>query len=169
VPYATGDIFGSANGAEFDAAGNLYVADPFAGLVKVRPGGRIDPDWKAELPGANGVATLGGQVFTTLVLDPLSSVVRVPAARPEQHQTFVELSPGGEGKIPDDLAVGPDFRLYVTTYGSGEIFRIDLAGRSCVLLSGLDRPTSVRFAEHFGRPGDMYVTQASGSVLRVRL
>jgi hypothetical protein len=167
VVYATGDAFGSANGAEFDAAGNLYVADPFAGLVRIRPGGRVDPDWKTDLPGADGVATLGGQVFTTLLLDAKSAVVRVPRAHPDQPKTVVELSPDGNGKLPDDMAFGPDLRLYVATYGSGEIFRADLAGHSCVLLAGLDHPTSVRFAEHFGRPGDMYVTQASGSILKV--
>ncbi|TCO49771.1 hypothetical protein EV192_114141 [Actinocrispum wychmicini] len=167
--YATGDAFGSANGAEFDSAGNLYVADPFAGLVKIRPGGRVDPDWKTDLPGADGVATLGGQVFTTLLFDPKSAVVRVTRADATHPKTLVELSPDGVGKLPDDMAFGPDLRLYVATYGSGEVFRTDLAGRKCVLLSGLDHPTSVRFAQWFGRPGDMYVTEASGSVLRVRL
>jgi sugar lactone lactonase YvrE len=165
VVYATGDAFGSANGAEFDSLGNLYVADPFAGLIRIRPGGRVDPDWRPALPGADGVATLGGQVFTTLLFDPKSAVVSVPRTDPDVHKTVVEL---GDNKLPDDMAFGPDHKLYVATYGSGEIFRADLHGRSCVLLSGLDHPTSVRFSQHFGRPGDMYVTQASGSVLRVR-
>lgn len=161
--YATGDAFGSANGAEFDAFGNLYVADPFAGLVKIRPGGQVDSTWKTDLPGADGVATLGGQVFTTLLFDPKSSIVRVTHNDPHAR-TVAELSPDGTGKLPDDMAFGPDLRLYVATYGSGEVFRADLAGHKCQLLSGLDHPTSVRFA----RPGEMYVTEASGSVLRVR-
>ncbi|WP_158887407.1 SMP-30/gluconolactonase/LRE family protein [Amycolatopsis anabasis] len=167
-PYVTGDVLGSANGAEFDAAGNLYVSDPFAGLVKFRPGGHVDPDWRVPLYGANGVTTLGGQVFTTLLLDPRSPIVRVPRARPGEHERLAELSPSGEGELLDDLAVGPDHRLYATTYGSGELYRVDLRGRSCLLLSGLDRPTSIRFARGFGRPGDAYLTQASGSVLRLR-
>lgn len=169
VVYASGDVFGSANGADFDAAGNLYVSDPFSGLIKIRPGGQVDPAWRADPPFPNGVAVLGGHLYTTLVLDPRSSVVRVPLARPQSFKTLTELSPSGEGKMPDDLTVGPDHRLYVTTYGSSELFRVDLAGRACVLLSGLDKPTSARSAQSFGRHGDLYVTQASGSVLRIRL
>jgi sugar lactone lactonase YvrE len=104
-------------------------------------------------------------VFTTLVLDPKSAVVRVPLARPQARETLVELSPSGEGKIPDDLAVGRDHKLYVTTYGGGELFRVDPTGRACVLVSGLDRPTSARF----GWSGGLFVTQASGSVVRIQL
>jgi hypothetical protein len=169
VIFASGAVFGSANGAEFDAAGNLYVADPFAGLVKIRPDGQVDAQRKNDLPGADGVATLGGQIFTTLLLAPNSAIARVPRAHPDQHKNVIELSHDGTSKLPDDMAFGPGLKLYIAAYGSGEVFRADLAGRSCVLVSGLDHPTSVRFAEHFGPDGDMYVTQASGSVLRVRL
>lgn len=148
----------SANGAEFDARDHLYVADPFEGLVEFSRRGELVR--RIPLPGANGVATIGNTVYTALFTDPKSAVVRINGTR----QTRFEL---GADKNLDDLAVGPDGRLYVTAFGSGEIIKLDpRTGASCVLLTGLDRPTAARFLPH---TRDMFVTLASGKVLRVRI
>lgn len=156
--WVGGDTLSSANGAEFDARGHLYVADPFTGLAEFDRRGTLVR--RIDLPMSNGVATIGNTVFTTLVFNPKSPVVRITG----NHQTRIEL---GDNKDTDDLTVGPDGKLYVTTYTSGEVFKVDpWTGARCVLLGGLTNPTAARF-----QPGTrtMFVTQASGTVLKVRL
>ncbi|NKE63423.1 hypothetical protein FXN61_44580 [Lentzea sp. PSKA42] len=157
--WVGGDTLSSANGAEFDARGHLYVADPFVGLAEFDRRGTLVR--RIDLPLSNGVATIGNTVFTTLVFDPKSTVVRITGDR----QTRIEL--GAPDKNLDDLAVGPDGKLYVTAYTSGELIKVDpWTGARCVLLTGLKNPTAARFL-----PGTktMFVTHASGSVLKVRL
>ncbi len=170
MPYASG--FANANGGGFDSAGNYYVADSNGRIFKVLPGGRVDAGWTTEIPSADAVIIKGGQLFTTSVLDPDSAVTRVPLADPAAHQVVVKLSSGAT-KAPDDGTIGPDGQLYVAAYGSGEIFRISpWTGRACLLVSGLANPTSMRFADRFGPYvpwRDLFVTEGSGSILRVRL
>jgi sugar lactone lactonase YvrE len=168
--YASG--FVNANGGGFDRAGNYYVADATGKIFKVRPGGQVDDSWTTEIPSADAVIIAGGQLFTTSVLDPDSAVTRVPLANPAAHQVVTKLSQG-TGKLPDDGTIGADGQLYIAAYGSGEIFRINpWNGTTCLLVSGLANPTSIRFADHFGPYvpwRDMFVTQGSGSILRIRL
>lgn len=154
-----GDTLSSANGAEFDARGHLHVSDPFAGLAEFDRRGSLVR--RIALPWANGVVTIGNTVFTALVFDPQSALVRITGNR----QTRIEL--GAPDKNLDDLAVGPDGKLYVTAYTSGELIKVDpWTGASCVLLKDLKNPTAARFL-----PGTrtMFVTHASGTVLKVRL
>lgn len=154
-----GDTLSSANGAEFDARGHLYVSDPFTGLYEFDRRGSLVRHIDLAYP--NGIVTIGNTVFTNIVIDPQSAIVRITGNR----QTRLEL--GAPDKGLDDLAVGPDGKLYVTTYTSGEIIKVDpWTGAHCVLMSGLKNPTAARFL-----PGTrtMFVTQASGSVLKVRL
>lgn len=154
-----GDVLSSANGAEFDARGHLYVSDPFTGLYEFDRRGSLVRHLDIAYP--NGIVTIGNTVFTNIVIDPQSAIVRITGNR----QTRIEL--GAPDKGLDDLAVGPDGKLYVTTYTSGEIIKVDpWTGAHCVLLNGLKNPTAARFL-----PGTrtMFVTQASGSVLKVRL
>jgi hypothetical protein len=158
-PWINPGIVGAANGAEFDARGHLHVADPHAGLAEFDRRGTLVR--KIALPWANGVATIGNTVFTTLVLDPKSTIVRITG----HHQTRIEL--GAPDKNLDDLAVGPDGKLYVTAFTSGELIKVDpWTGARCVLLKDLKNPTAARFL-----PGTktMFVTHASGTVLKVRL
>ncbi|MDT7784086.1 MAG: hypothetical protein QOF58_2505 [Pseudonocardiales bacterium] len=154
-----GDTLSSANGAEFDARGHLYVSDPFTGLYEFDRRGALVRHIDLAYP--NGIVTIGNTVFTNILIDPQSAIVRITGNR----QTRLEL--GAPDKGLDDLAVGPDGKLYVTTYTSGELIKVDpWTGAHCTLLSGLKNPTAARFL-----PGTktLFVTQASGSVLKVRL
>ncbi|MFI6100138.1 SMP-30/gluconolactonase/LRE family protein [Lentzea sp. NPDC051213] len=154
-----GDTLSSANGAEFDARGHLYVSDPFTGLYEFDRQGSLVRHIDLAYP--NGIVTIGNTVFTNILIDPKSAIVRITGNR----QTRIEL--GAPDKGLDDLAVGPDGKLYVTTYTSGELIKVDpWTGAHCVLMSGLKNPTAARFL-----PGTrtMFVTQASGTVLKVRL
>jgi sugar lactone lactonase YvrE len=154
-----GDTLSSANGAEFDARGHLYVSDPFTGLYEFDRRGSLVRHLDIAYP--NGIVTIGNTVFTNIVIDPRSAIVRITGNR----QTRLEL--GAPDKGLDDLAVGPDGKLYVTAYTSGELIKVDpWTGAHCTLLSGLKNPTAARFL-----PGTrtMFVTHASGTVLKVRL
>lgn len=168
--YASG--FANANGSGFDRAGNLYVADSNGSVFKVRPGGKLDDTWTTPIPTADGVAIVGGWLFTTSVGDPDSAVTRIPLANPAAHQVVTKLS-AGTSKNPDDLTIGPDGQLYVAAWGSGELYRVNpWSGKTCLLLSGLNNPTSVQFAHGFGAYQswrDLFVTQSSGSILDVQL
>lgn len=159
--WVGGNTLTSANGAEFDARGHLYVSDPFAGLAEFDRRGTLVR--RIDLTFPNGVVTIGNTVFTALVFDLKSPIIRITG----NHQTRIELGDGVNAKDLDDLAVGPDGKLYVTTYTSGEIIKVDpWTGARCVLLNGLKNPTAARFL-----PGTrtMFVTHASGAVLKVRL
>lgn len=159
TPWIGGDTLSSANGAEFDARGHLYVSDPFTGLYEFDRRGKLVRHLDLAYP--NGIVTIGNTVFTNILIDPKSAIVRITGNR----QTRIEL--GAPDKGLDDLAVGPDGKLYVTAYTSGEIIKVDpWTGAHCVLMSGLENPTAARFL-----PGTktMFVTQASGTVLKVRL
>ncbi|GAA1695154.1 SMP-30/gluconolactonase/LRE family protein [Fodinicola feengrottensis] len=168
--YATGLM--NANGSGFDRAGNLYVADSNGSVVRIRPGGAIDDKWTTPIPSADGVAIAGGWLFTTSVLDPDSAVTRIPLSHPTDHQVVTKLS-AGTSKNPDDLTMGRDGQLLVAAWGSGELYRVNpWTGRTCLLLSGLDKPTSLRFARNFGSYApwrDLLVTESSGAILRLTL
>ncbi|MEU0886075.1 hypothetical protein ABZ345_46495 [Lentzea sp. NPDC005914] len=157
--FIGGDTLSSANGAEFDARGHLYVSDPFTGLYEFDRRGAMVRHLDIAYP--NGIVTIGTTVFTNIVIDPQSAIVRITGNR----QTRLEL--GAPDKGLDDLAVGPDGKLYVTAYTSGELIKVDpWTGAHCTLLTGLKNPTAARFL-----PGTrtMFLTQASGTVLKVRL
>ncbi|WP_405495340.1 hypothetical protein [Nocardia sp. NBC_00511] len=148
------------NGAAFDAAGNLYVADTGSGVVRVRPDATIDADWTAQASrfGLNGIAVEGDSVYATVYLSPHGQIVRIPIDAPDQSATVANLS------LSDDLAVGPDGLLYVATT-AGSLVRIDPATHStCTVLTA--GPLS---AVAVSPDGDLMVATGTGDVLRVDL
>ncbi|WP_130342668.1 SMP-30/gluconolactonase/LRE family protein [Herbihabitans rhizosphaerae] len=166
---------GGINGLAVDGAGNFYFGREFApSVLKVRQDGSIDQAWTdaAGVFGTNGVTVLGSELYATVLVHPSSPVARVPLADPGAHATVADLSP-----LPvlpkglDDLEARGD-ALYVTAFVSGELLRVDRAtGRTCVLVSGLITPTSVRVPVGFGDADparELFVTEASGRIVRVR-
>jgi virginiamycin B lyase len=165
--FATG--LGMPNGAAFDDAGYLYVADTSAGVVRIRPDGSIDADWtrQARHFSANGIAVLGDSVYVTIMATPSSQVVRIPIANPAAQSVAAELSPGLTlPAIPDDLVVGSDDQLYVTTT-TGRLFRVDPTnGNTCTVLGG-EPITSAATVP--GRDGQLILGTETGNLLRVQL
>ncbi len=188
---ATHDVIASgidvANGLAFDAEGNLYVSNPLGTrapyLVKLPAG---DPaDW-AEFwgeYGPNGLWYDAGDdsLLAAITADQSSTIVRIPVADPDAWTIVADLSfgavtlqpgahaPRGIGqplvfKGLDDLTLAPDGLIYATGHVSGELLRVDPAdGSACVMVSGLEEPTSVRVAEGFGAyDGDLFVTDMGG-------
>ncbi|MBT2382910.1 hypothetical protein [Streptomyces sp. ISL-11] len=162
------------NGLAIDAAGNFYVSRELAtGVLKFRPDGTKDEEWtrKANVFGTNGLEIVGDQLYASVITDTASPVVRIPLNDPARHTRVVELSPNPlKLKLLDDLTYFRD-ELVVASFRDGELIRVDPAtGRSCVLVSGLRMPSSVRVARGFGDHDprrDLFVVEASGRVLRV--
>jgi sugar lactone lactonase YvrE len=186
--YATGlPVY---NGMAFDGAGNLYVSDDSVTPPVVPPDlvrvPRDDPAaWTAwtDLYGPNGLVydPVAGALYTVITADQSSPVLRVsPADASVMVVAYLSygiatLQPGahapqGDPLYPvpkglDDLALGPDGRLYVTAHLSGELLRVDPDnGSACLLASGLEEPTSARFAHGFGsHDGKLFVTTWGGT------
>ncbi|MTE15161.1 NHL repeat-containing protein [Nocardia aurantiaca] len=138
---------GQANGAAFDSAGNLYVADTLSNTVeRIRPDGTVDAGWTqrarnalaANGSGADGIVAAGDVLYVTLLESPTARIVALPIDDPARASVAVDLSPAplSGPLLPDDLAIGPGGLLYVAT-GSGQLVRADPADHtSCTLLSG---------------------------------
>jgi sugar lactone lactonase YvrE len=168
-----------ANGATFDGAGNLYVSNSVGNdIVKVRPDGTVDPSFAqatAGLSGANGLAVAGSYLYVTLTSDQYSSVVRIPLDDPAAHSTVVRLSmTPSTSPVPkglDDLAVGPDGKLYVAA-ANGQLIRVSpRGGAACVVYSGPPL-TSARFATDFppfDARTDLFLTSETGEVIHLHL
>ncbi|WP_306356025.1 MULTISPECIES: SMP-30/gluconolactonase/LRE family protein [unclassified Nocardia] len=173
-PFVSG--LGMANGADFDAAGNLYVGDTTAGVVRIRPDGTVDTEWTERAPktvsadglAVNGIAVHGNSVYVTIMSSPAARVLRVPLDDPGRPSVAADLAaaPFTAPALPDDLTVGPDGRLYVATT-SGHLVRLDPdTHTTCTVLTG-EPMTAVTTAPDSDR--ELLVSTESGTVLRVRL
>ncbi len=169
-PFVSG--LGMANGAAFDAAGNLYVADTAHGVIRVRPDGSIDPEWSAPaaVSGPNGIVVHGDSIFVTLYRSPTGRIVRIPIDAPQAQSTVAEVTvgPAPLTALPDDLTVGPDSMLYDATT-AGRLVRVDPTGAAGVCtVADLGVPaTSVTTDPRDDRA--LLVSTIAGSVLRIRL
>ncbi|MEV5651904.1 hypothetical protein AB0L57_26975 [Nocardia sp. NPDC052254] len=172
VPQRFVSGLGMANGAAFDSAGNLQVADTARGVVRVRADGSIDADWSGHtaLPGVNGIVVQGDSVYTTLFASATGRIVRIPIDAPSAQTTVAAVTLGSVGvtALPDDLAAGSDGMLYNATT-TGKLVRVDPAGRAGLCtVADLGVPVTAVTAV----PGDdrsLLVSSALGGVLRIVL
>ncbi|MVU78043.1 hypothetical protein GPX89_12400 [Nocardia sp. ET3-3] len=152
---------GQANGAAFDADGDLFVADTSANTVeRIHPDGTLDTDWteRARIAlaalgsGADGIVADGGVLYVTLLESPTARVVALPIADPAQATVAVDLAraPLAAPLLPDDLVVGQDGFLYIAT-GSGQLVRADpVTHTSCTMAFGepLTSVGTYRYGDH---------------------
>ncbi|HEX9696217.1 MAG TPA: hypothetical protein VGB64_07875 [Actinomycetota bacterium] len=186
-PFASG--LDMANGGIFDDEGNYYASNDVGdGLVKIAPDGTADRDW-VSLWGTNGLVVAGDSLYAAITFDQRSPIERIPLADPAAHHTAAQTTFGVASLEPrlytepdaqaplagvkglDDMTLGPDGRLWVTANGTGEVLRVDpQSGASCLVASGLQNPSSIRFASSFGLyDGDAFVTEFSGTIRRLHL
>lgn len=157
------------NGAAFDETGDLYVAST-AGVIRVRRDGSIDTAWteKAAKLGANGIVAQGRSLYVTANGGPLGQILRISIDDPGNQTVVANLASPlpGVPDFADDLLIGADDILYVTTL-SGQLVRIDpVSGVSCAVLSG-EPLTSVVATP--GQPNELLAGTEGGAVLRVQL
>ncbi|MBB0970352.1 SMP-30/gluconolactonase/LRE family protein, partial [Dietzia aerolata] len=170
------------NGLAVDAAGNRYLTSlEDDGLTKVRPDGTVDEEWSAaaRLGVSNGIAISGDTAYVSQSTDR-TVVHAVPLDAPGEWTTTELTAPPTMPRGLDDLAV-TDEALLVTSWSSGEVYRIDRdSGEVCVLVGGIPRATSVVVADGFTGsgaesvpdgfdPGDLLVTSLHGPIRHVSL
>lgn len=156
---------GMANGAAFDAAGNLFVADTSTGVIRIQPDGRVDTEWsdQARHFGADGILVDGNVLYVTLYLSPNGQILRIPLDDPAHATIVAELAAGtGAPPLPDDLVIGPDGLLYDATT-SGRLVRINPQDHStCTILMGEPMTSIVVTPDR-----EFLVGTTSGNLLRV--
>lgn len=161
------------NGLAVDGAGNRYLTSlDDVGLTRVGPDGEVDEEWSraAALGVSNGIAIEGDTAYVTQSTDR-TVVHAVPLDRPGAWSTTELTAPPTVPRGLDDLAVTAE-ALYVTSWSSGEVYRIDRAsGEACVVVSGIPRATSVLVADGFGDfgPNDLLVSSLHGPIRHVAL
>lgn len=161
------------NGLAVDAAGNRYLTSlDVPALTRVTAAGDVDDEWsrRAGIGVSNGIAISGDTAYVTQSTSR-TVVLSVPLDRPESTTTTELTAPPETARGLDDLAVTPE-ALYVTSWTTGEVFRVDRStGEACVLVGGIPRATAVMVADGFGDfgPNDLLVTSLHGPVRHVRL
>ncbi|MCT1711952.1 SMP-30/gluconolactonase/LRE family protein [Dietzia cinnamea] len=161
------------NGLAVDAAGNRYLTSLETDrLTRVTAAGEVDDDWsrRAQVGVSNGIAIEGHTAYVTQSTTR-TVVLEVPLDRPEATTTRELTTPPEIARGLDDLAVTPQ-ALYVTSWTTGEVFRVDRGtGDACVLVGGIPRATAVVVADGFGEfgPDDLLVTSLHGPIRHVRL
>lgn len=161
------------NGLAVDSAGNRYLTSlEDVGLTKVGPDGDVDEDWSraAALGVSNGIAISGDTAYVSQSTDR-TVVHAVPLDRPGEWATTELTVPPVTPRGLDDLDITGE-ALYVTSWSSGEVYRIDRSsGEACVLVGGIPRATSVLVADGFGDfgPDDLLVTSLHGPIRHVAL
>ncbi|GLB65176.1 hypothetical protein NCCP2495_30560 [Dietzia sp. NCCP-2495] len=159
------------NGLAVDADGNRYLTGlQDTTLTKVGPDGEVDREWSqaAAIGVSNGIAIDGDTAYVTQPTDR-AVVHAVPLDRPGEWTTTELTAPPTTPRGLDDLDITAE-ALYVTSWSSGEVYRIDRAsGEACVLVGGIPRATSVLVADGFGDfgSGDLLVTSLHGPIRHV--
>ncbi|MGX1807435.1 SMP-30/gluconolactonase/LRE family protein [Nocardia sp. NPDC055321] len=171
-PYATG--LGMPNGLDFDADGNLYVADSRLGVLRLLPGGGFDAAWNALAPKnfdlaknvngmtLNGAAIRGSDLYVTVTSSPTARVLRIPLHAPDRPEVAADLLFAGTA-LPDDL-LAVDDSLYVATT-VGQVVRLDpRTGTTCTVVSG--QPATA-LASDPSDPHQLVLATESGDLVRL--
>lgn len=174
--YATGLVM--PNGMAFDARGNAFVTRDVGlpvgtqtGITRVPAGdpGHPQPNW-AALQDTNGIAVAadGRSLYADQTFTADAGVFRIDLANPGTITRIASLSGVGSAvpKGLDDMTIDGNGILYLTANGSGEVFRLDPAGgAACVIASGLQNPSSLKFGRGPGWPADhLFVVGFDGTL-----
>lgn len=155
------------DGAVFDAEGNLYVTDLYTGVIRIRPDGSLDDAWnaRANLFSGNGLVVIGRYLYINITASFGGQIVRMSIDDPADRSVLTDLLPGGVPAFPDDLAVGPDGKLYVATGGIGRLMRVDPNTGGVCQLAATEPVTAIAV----GPTGDLMLSTQLGNILRGRV
>jgi sugar lactone lactonase YvrE len=137
------------------------------GITRVTGDGAVQTDW-AALDDTNGMAVdpTGTWLYADETFTLQSAVRRVSIADPHRIEVVAELGGVGVPKGLDDLTIDRQGRLYLAANAAGEVIRLDpRTGASCVLASGMQNTSAVKFGRGPGWSSDhLYVTGFDGAV-----
>jgi sugar lactone lactonase YvrE len=157
-----------------------YVIDPFHGgigtnmkVTKIPAGDPMTPDTQwADLPDTNGLAVDKKDVwlYASTTFNMSAEVFRIRLSDPTVIEKVADL-----GSITDplngldDMTMGRDGDLYITANGMGRVWQLDpITGERCIIVSGLQNPTSVKFGRGEGWPSDhLFLTGWDGKLLEL--
>jgi sugar lactone lactonase YvrE len=168
------DRLDSANGLATDPHGNLYISGGFDQTIfKVPPGGEPTVWTTALTPNGLRLTPDQSALYAALTLDPMARILSVELDDPDQRSEVASLWNVGLpiGKGLDDMGIGPNGEIYVTTHLGGEVLRVDPTdGGACVLAVGFQEPSSAAVAVGFGaHTGKLFVTEFGGRLAMIDL
>lgn len=193
--YASG--FTMANGMTFGPGGDLFISNDFdRGLIRIPRADPSSWEVFTETWGANGLVVdpAGRYLYAAITFDQRSPIERIDltsrareiAARLSAGVASTEPALYPDGLDPaapllgvkglDDMTRDAAGTLYVVGNGTGELLKVDPdSGAACLMTGGLRNPSSVRiapeggpFADGDAATLDLYVTEFSGRIMRVR-
>lgn len=130
--------FTCPNFSVFDRAGNLYFSDSGTWkkgngfICRLRADGQVEVFAEGPFHFANGLALDSSEKYLYVVESNLDRVVRIPISL-DGEAGQIEVFADGIGRIPDGLAFDVSGNLYVTTYASNAIYRVESGGRTTLL------------------------------------
>jgi hypothetical protein len=153
------------------------VPDPFHGgiganmhVTKIPASDPMNPDTEwADLEDTNGLAVDKKNVwlYASTTFNMSAEVFRIRLDDPTVIEKVADL---GSVTDPfnglDDMTIDKEDTLYITANGMGRIWRLDpYTGERCIIASGLQNPTSVKFGRGKGWPsGHLFVSGWDGRI-----
>jgi hypothetical protein len=180
IPSPNGLVF-ARNGDSFVSRdlgdAEPFVPDPFHGgigtnmkVTMVPAADPMHPDtaW-ADLSDTNGLAIDRRNVwlYASTTFNMSAEVFRIRLDDPTVIEKVADL---GSISDPvnglDDMAMGRNGDLYITANGMGRVWQLDpISGDRCIIASGLQNPTSVKFGRGDGWPSDhLFVSGWDGRI-----
>jgi sugar lactone lactonase YvrE len=128
-------------------------------------------EW-AELDDTNGMVLdpTHRWLYTVETFTSEARVYRIRVAKPSRIDVVAQLGDGSPFLALDDMTRDSAGRLYIAANFAGEIIRLNPdTGASCVIASGLQNPSAVKFGRGPGWHSDrLYVTGFDGTVRELR-
>ena len=139
------------------------------GITRIPAGDPAHPqtNW-AKLDDQNGMAVdpTGTWLYADQTFTPDSAVYRIRIADPTDMKVVATLYDSGIPKGLDDLTIDSKGILYVAANAAGQVIRLDPAtGKHCVIVTGLQNPSSLKFGRGPGwSSSHLYSTAFDGTV-----
>ena len=161
------------NGLVFGPGGDAFTSRDLgldATITRIPAKDPANPQFGwADLPDTNGLAVdpTGTWLYVATTFNADAAVYRIPFADPtriERIATLGGLTDPLNGL--DDMTIDAAGVLYLTANGMGRVWRLDPAtGASCILASGLQNPSAVKFGAGPGWAADrLYVVGFDGAL-----
>jgi sugar lactone lactonase YvrE len=128
--------------------------------------GHPQANW-AQLDDQNGMAVdpTGTWLYAVQTFTADSAVWRFRISNPSDKSVVAALA-GPTPKGLDDMTIDPAGILYIAANGTGEVIKLDpKSAQHCVIVSGLQNPSSLKFGRGPGwAAGHLYMTAFDGTV-----
>ena len=160
------DGFGMANGIALGPDGAIYGTNDFGTYVDRFKDGHVDHPW-ATVTSTNGIVVTPDNryVLVAQTFQP-AAIQRISVADPTKVSPYAVASGADMFAGLDEMSQDARGNLYVAGNGSGEVWRIDTAGRICTLATGIMNASDAALGTAaFAR--NVYVTSFGGKIVEL--